>query len=205
MIPYIEEVKSFSLEHFGALPHLTIARDDKTMAIKYLTNLSFEDYDKVWSQFDSDFWRFKKSVFGCRRKEFCYAGDWVLQLDLSNGNAGECYKKRHPFNIFEDIDKPIAFKAIGRCLEPHCYNGHALLTLGCIPHVTNVRYGDIRNRIKTNGGEWLQPEVKSFFNSTLVESNEEYSEAKKRMILAEDCLHDAVIGNAKRIYHLIKK
>lgn len=205
LIPYIEEVKSFSLEHFGALPHLTIARNDKTKDIEYLTNLSLEDYDKVWSQFDSDFWRFKKSVFGCRRKEFCYAGDWVLQLDLSNGNAGECYKKRHPFNIFEDIDKPIAFKAIGRCLEPHCYNGHALLTLGCIPHVTNVRYGDIRNRIKTDGGEWLQPEVKSFFNSTLVESNEEYSEAKKRMILAEDCLHDAVIGNAKRIYHLIKK
>lgn len=205
LIPYIDEVKTFSLGQFGALPQLSIARNDKTESIEYLTKLSIDDYDKIWSQFDSSFWRFKKTIFGQKRCEFCYAGDWALQLDLATGNAGECYRKRHYFNIFKDIHKPIPFKAIGRCLEPHCYNGHMLLTLGCIPHFTNVGYGNIRNRIKEDGGEWLQPEVKSFFNSTLVESNEEYSESKKKMIWAEDCLHDALVGSAKRIYHLIKK
>ena len=40
LIPYIDEVKAFSLAHFGALPHLTIARDDRTSGIEYLTRLS---------------------------------------------------------------------------------------------------------------------------------------------------------------------
>lgn len=61
LIPYIDELKSFSMEHFGALPHLTIARDDRTAGIDYLTNLSIEEYDKVWSQFDSGFWKFKRA------------------------------------------------------------------------------------------------------------------------------------------------
>lgn len=29
-IPYIDEIKKFSMENFGALPHLTIPRDDRT-------------------------------------------------------------------------------------------------------------------------------------------------------------------------------
>lgn len=205
LIPYIEEVKAFSMEHFGALPHLTIARNDRTEKIEYLTQLSMEEYDRVWSQFDSSFWRFKKSVFGCKRNEFCYAGDWVLQVDLATGVAGGCYKRKHSFNIFQDIDSPIKFKAMGHCMEPHCYNGHALLTLGCIPNFTNVRYGDIRNRVKTDGTEWLQPEVKSFFNSTLVESNKEYSTLRKNVILMEDALYNVTMGYAKHVYHKIKK
>lgn len=205
LIPYLDEVKAFSMEHFGALPQLSIARKDNTKNIEYLTNLPIEEYDQIWSQFDSGFWRFKKTIFMKKRCEFCYAGDWSLQLNLATGIAGECYRARRHFNIFDDINKAIPFKAIGRCLEPHCYNGHMLLTLGCIPHFTKVGYGDIRNRIRIDGGEWLRPEVKSFFNSTLVESNEEYSEAQKKRILAEDRLHDAVMGSARHIYHLIKK
>lgn len=204
LIPYIEEVKAFSVKHFGALPHLTIARNDKTKDIEYLTHLSIEEYDRVWAQFDSSFWRFKKSIFGQKRNEFCYAGDWSLQVDLETGMAGGCYRRRHSFNIFANIDRPIKFKAIGRCLEPHCYNGHALLTLGCIPHLTNVRYGDIRNRIKEDGKEWLQPEVKSFFNSTLIESNKEYSKIKKNLILAEDFVYDEMRRCARYIYHKLK-
>lgn len=184
LIPFIDEVKAFSMEHLGALPQLSIARRDNTKNIEYLTNLPIEKYDQIWSQFDSGFWRFKKTIFMQKRCEFCYAGDWTLHLDLATGMASECYRARHHFNVFEDIRKPIPFRAIGRCLEPHCYNGHMLLTLGCIPHLTDVKYGDIRNRIKNDGGEWLQPEVKSFFNSTLVESNEEYSETEKKKILA---------------------
>lgn len=179
MIPYIDEIKLFSLNHFGALPHLSIARNDKTNDIDYLTELSAEDYEKTWSQFESEFWEYKRTIFKKRRKEFCYAGDWSLHVNLETGKTRQCYLSRFTQNIFDDIKKPIKFRAFGHCLEPHCYNGHALLTLGCIPNFTPIHYGDIRNRLKADKTEWLQPELKSFFNSILVESNNEYSENQK--------------------------
>ena len=191
LIPYIEDVKQFSLENFGALPHLTIARNDRTEAIEYLTDLTIEEYEKIWSQFDSDFWRFKKSIFKKQRKEFCYAGDWLLQVDLATGLTKQCYMSRYAHNIFEDPNKPIQFKAIGKCLEAHCYNGHALMTLGCIPNLTEVRYGDIRNRIRPDGTEWLQKEVKQFFNTQLKESNQEYSKINKILIKSTASVKDA--------------
>lgn len=182
LIPHIDNIKNFSMDKFGALPHLSIARNDKTDNIDYLTNLSMDEYDKVWGQFESDFWMFKKSIFKQKRHEFCYAGDWLLQVDFETGNTNQCYRSRFTQNIFENINKPIEFRAIGKCLEPHCYNGHAMLTLGCIPNFTEVKYGDIRNRIKSDGSEWLQPELKQFFNSRLYENNDEYNRIKRYRI-----------------------
>lgn len=190
MIPYIDEIKEFSLRNFGALPHLSIARRDDTEDIDYLTNLPLEEYDRIWSQFDSGFWKFKKTIFKRKQSAFCYAGDWVLHVNLETGIARQCYKSRYSQNIFDNLYKPIKYRAIGRCMEPHCYNGHALLTLGCIPNVTSIRYGDIRNRIKKDGTEWLQPKLKSFFNSVLLESNKEYSKGQKLKINIENCIID---------------
>jgi hypothetical protein len=181
LIPLIDEVKEFSLHNFGALPHITIARNDDSKDIDYLTNLPMNEYDKAWSQFESDFWKFKKSLFKVKREEFCYAGDWMLVVDISTGVASQCYSSRYNFNIFESVTKPIPFRAIGKCNLPHCYNGHAYLTLGCIPNFTDIKYGDIRNRLKTDGSSWLQPELCSFFNTTLCENNEEYSKSKKML------------------------
>ena len=179
LIPLIEEVKEFSMQHFGALPHLSIARDDATNGIEYLTDLPIEEYDRMWSQFDSDFWKFKKTIFKKHITQYCYAGDWSLYINLANGETVQCYCSNYSHNVFNDPDKPIEFKAIGKCMTPHCYNGHALLTLGCVPNFTDTRYGDIRNRIKSDGKQWIQPEVLAFFNTTLVESNKEHGCVKK--------------------------
>ncbi len=179
LIPLIDEVKEFSMQHFGALPHLTIARDDATDSIEYLTGLPMEEYDSIWSQFDSDFWKFKKTIFKKPINQYCYAGEWSLLINLANGNTVQCYRSNYSQNIFKNADEPINFRAIGKCREPHCYNGHALLTLGCVPYFTEVKYGDIRNRIKSDGGQWIQPELLNFFNSTLIESNEEHNFIKK--------------------------
>ena len=179
MIPYIDEIKQFSMEHFGALPQISIARNDDSTSIDYLTNLSIEEYDKIWSSFNSSFWDFKKKIFKKKRVEFCYAGDWSLYINLETGEASQCYKSRFKQNIFKNLQDPIKFKAIGKCVEAHCYNGHALLSLGCIPEFTDIRYGDIRNRIKEDGSEWLQSKLKHFFNSKLAESNEQYSVYEK--------------------------
>lgn len=179
LVPYIEEVIDFSIQNFGALPHLSIARNDNTKGIDYLTKLPMEEYDRIWSRFGSGFWEFKKTIFGKRQKNFCYAGDWSIYIDLTTGKATPCYCGQSLGDVFAYPESPIPKRAIGRCPIAHCYNGHMLLTLGCIPQKYSTRYGDIRDRVKTDGTHWLQPELLDFFNSKLEETNEEYSVAKK--------------------------
>lgn len=171
LIPYIDELKKFSYENFGALPHLTIARDDKTKNIGYLTNLSMEEYDRIWSQFDSDFWKFKKETFGVKQDEFCYAGQWRAVINFSNGTMRSCYYSKPFGNFFENIDKPLPELPIGQCKIAHCFNSHALLTMGLIPNKYETRYGDIRDRIKLDGTHWLNPKLKDFFNTKLIDNN----------------------------------
>lgn len=183
IIPLINEIKVFSLENFGALPHLTIARNDRTKKIDYLTKLSLKEYCDTWSQFKSEFWEFKQSIFKKRVKDFCYAGDWSLYIDLASGETTQCYCSNYIQNIFKKPENPIRFEAIGRCKIAHCYNGHALMTMGCVPHFTDTKYGDIRNRIISDEKQWLQPELLKFFNTTLVENNREYTPIKKFMCM----------------------
>lgn len=179
LIPYLDEVTKYSMKNFGALPHVTIARDDRTKKIDYFTSLPMEEYDRIWSGFDSDFWKYKKMIFGKKQKEFCYAGMWSVYVDLATGMASQCYCGKSLGNIFENPDVPLKEEPIGKCSLSHCYNGHALLTLGLIPHATDVRYGMIRNRIKANGGQWLQPELFQVFNTQCLESNEELTWEQK--------------------------
>lgn len=187
LVPYIDDIKKFSEENFGALPHITIARNDATRRVEYLTNLSMEEYDKVWSKFHSDFWKFKKEIFMKKRKEFCYAGSWLLQVNLATGIARQCYKSNFSQNIFENIDKPITYLPMGRCREPHCYNGHMLLTLGCIPGFTEIGYGDIRNRVKQDGSNWLNDEMRTFLNEKLYVTNKErYTKLQQFQIIQKN-------------------
>ncbi len=179
LIPYIEDVKEFSMKHFGALPHLSIARDDKSKH-DFLTSLSKEKYKEIWSRFDSDFWKFKLEIFNEKRNEYCYAGAWSLYINFATGSTIQCYCSRYQHNIYKDITKPIDFKAIGKCQDTHCYNGHALLTLGCIPNFTDIRYGNIRDRVRADGSHWIQPKMLAFLNSKCEESNELFSKAQKR-------------------------
>lgn len=179
LIPYINELFEFSEKHFGAKPHLTIARDDRTDGIEYLTKLPMDEYDRIWSRFDSGFWRFKKSIFGKRQTLFCNAGKWSAYIDLSTGEARQCYCGKSLGNVFKNPDAPFPEEPIGRCEISHCYNGHMFLTLGLIPKHNEVYYGEIRNRIKPDGSQWLNPRLLSFFNTKLEESNPPVSLTEK--------------------------
>lgn len=201
LVPYVEEVKTFSKEHFGALPHLTIARDDRTEGIDYLTEMDMDEYDKVWGQFDSNFWKFKKGIFGVRQRAFCYAGAWGLYADLTTGDCTACYQpSRIIGNIFANPEVPFPCEPIGKCQLPHCYNGHMLLTLGNIPHHNSTGYGSIRDRVCVDGTHWLQPELREFFDGKLEETNREFSEVKKNYILIVHSLN----GVAGRSLSIIK-
>ena len=198
LIPYIDEIKNFSIKKFGALPHFTIARNDKTKKIDYLTSISPDDYKKIWNQFDSDFFKFKTEIFGVKQHNFCYAGKWSAYIDLSTGEATQCYCGSNLGNVFENPDDKFPEKPIGKCPIAHCYNGHMLLTLGLIPEdKIQYSYGDIRDRKKEDGSHFLKPELKQFFNTKLEETNEQYNEEEKKKIIREN--------NRKRFVYLCKR
>jgi len=185
LTPYIDEIKSMTMEKLGAYPHVTIARDDRTDGIEVLSNHNLKEYIKIWSVFESKLIDFKSKIFQKKRREFCYAGDWSLLVDLSSGNIKPCNCHKFMGNIY-DITKPINFCAINHCTLPHCYNGHAWLALGDIPDMKTPTYAELRNRICTDGTEWLQPRMKAFFSTKLKDSNEEYSTIQKFLLAVKN-------------------
>ena len=211
LVPYADELKEFSLKHFGALPHLTIARDDRTKGIDYLTALPMDKYDRVWGSFDSEFWSYKKSVFGVRQTDFCYAGLWSVYINIATGRATTCYSGYSLGNVFAHPGRPFPARPEGKCKLAHCYNAHAFLTCGCIPGANHVYYGNIRNRTREDGTNWLQSGLLAFFNTKLEENNERLSPSQERMWLIRNRLSDIprglrlLAGRVKRYLQRIVK
>lgn len=181
LIPYIDEMKEVCIKKFGALCHITIARDETTAGFDHLSNYSFEEYCKIWGVFDSKLFDFKSSIFYKKRREFCYAGDWSITVELLTGEYKQCNYEKPLGNIYADMDKPLCFEAVGQnCSMAHCYNGHSFLVFGDIPDLNiNYNYAQLRNRVCTDGSEWLGPVMKDFMSTKLIESNKEYSCIKK--------------------------
>ena len=181
MVPYIDEIKQRAIAELGAPNHVTIARDERTKnRLPMLTQLSRQEYIDTWKTFDSALFDYKLTIFGHKRREFCYAGDWSFCVNLATGKMKQCYRTYYRADIFRDITKPIPFRAIGNCCkEHHCYNGHSLIVLGDIPSQSTPTYAQLRNRQSLGGSEWLRPEMKSFMSTRLKESNTEYTLWKK--------------------------
>lgn len=170
-IPLIDEIMTFCIMKFGALCHLTVARDHENN-LGLLTTLTREEYIKTWSVFESEMFTFKMSVFGEKRREYCYAGEWLLDVDIETGHATQCYCSRFDQNIFENIEKPITFLPIGKhCSLEHCYNAHALMTLGMLPDVQTPTYYSMRNRLCLDGTQWFSDEMKEIYQTKLIKNN----------------------------------
>lgn len=203
LIPYISEMQQAAIDHVGAVNHITVARDERVNGeLPILTKMNREQYKKTWSVFKSEFFDYKMSIFGVKRKEFCYAGAWSLYINLGTGVATQCYCSYFSQNIFEDISKPIKFKPVGNnCMQEHCYNGHAFLVLGLIPELSTPTYGEIRNRVCADGSEWLKPEMKAFMSTKLYESNKQYSMLQKLCINAENRLKKIKSKVVRKLYN----
>ena len=203
LIPYMDEIRTFSMEHFGALPHITIARDDRTKEIKRLTALSVEQFTQTWSVFDSAFFDYKCRIFGVRQNGFCYAGKWSMYVDLTTGDAVPCYCGGSAANVFARPDDPFPETPVGKCRLPHCYNGHALLTLGLIPDADAPGYGDLRDRERQDGSHWLSDEMRAFMNTKLADANERLPRTREQLLEAGQTVRS--IGSfAVRKYYAIK-
>lgn len=185
LIEHIDDIKKVCMEKLGTLCHITIGRKDSG-DIPVLTEKTFDEYKEIWKTFDSDLFKFKSEIFYKKRKEFCYAGEWSFYLNLATGDYKQCYCGVKLGNIYENIEKPIKLLAVGNnCTQPHCYNGHAFLSFGCIPELKTPTYDTLRNR-EVNGEAWLTDSMKKFMQCKLVDSNKEYSQNQKNIINAKN-------------------
>lgn len=182
LIEHIEDIKELCHDRLGTLCHITVARVNSG-EIAVLSNKEFDEYKEIWGQFDSDLFKFKADIFSKKRKEFCYAGEWTLYINLVTGEYQQCYCGVKLGNIYKDIDKPLKTLPIGNnCTLPHCFNGHAFLSLGAIPELNTPTYNTLRNRVDSEGKQWLSESMNQFMQGKLKEENKEYTEEEKRRI-----------------------
>lgn len=211
-IEYFEEIKNTCLEHIGALPQLAATRDEINLHsdIRLFTRYSKDEYMQLGEQFDSPLFRFTMQNFMVKRKEFCYAGKWSFVLDLSTGILKPCYASQLRQNIFEDINKPIMFTAIGKhCPSPFCMNSSHFISMGVIPTIKCPTYAELRNRKCLNGGEWYNDTMKEVLSQRLYDNNScnvVMAEVKKQFLkdkslqVIANLIPDAVKKIMKRAY-----
>ena len=194
-VPYLEEIKKLCMEHVGALPHVAATRDEMASEIKLMTKYTKEEYYNLAKSFNSKLFDFTMKNFMVKRKEFCYAGEWAFALDLGSGILKQCYFQNELQNIFEDIDKPIKTRAVGKkCRNAFCTNSSHFMSLGVIPSIKTPSYYDLRKR---DGADWYNLRMAKFVNGRLYDNNKQYSTIKKYIII----LSDEVVYGLKQIKH----
>lgn len=164
-IPYIDEIKKISLEKVGAYPQIALTRNEKTNPMSIMTNLSDDEYIKIGKSFCSPLFDFTCKNFNVKRTEFCYAGDWSGVLNLQTGWLSRCYANKEGQNIFDDLNKPIDFKAVGNnCKHSYCVNSSHFMSLGVIPEIITPTYAELRNRYDAC---WYNKDMLEFLNSKI--------------------------------------
>lgn len=116
-VPYIEEIQRLSMEKVGAYPQVALTRDEQRKPFGIFTKGTREEYLANGEKFHSPLFGFTTKNFCVKRKEFCFAGDWSGTLNLQTGVLTKCYADYDGVNIFEDVDAPIPFEAVGKALR----------------------------------------------------------------------------------------
>lgn len=168
----IPQIKSFCMEKFGALPHLTVARDERFKDFRILTKYSEAEYRKIWNQFESKMFEFKMNHMDSKRYSKCKAGLWAAELNLATGEMHKCVKNPRLCNIYQDMNESLFFEEVGnRCCLPYCFNCHAYLTLGLMPDVVAPSYLDMRDRVRSDGSHWIKETLRTVFSQKLSHNN----------------------------------
>lgn len=180
IIDEIPKICESCKKNVGALCHATVGRDDTDINKGLLTSLPKEEYTKTWSVLKSPMFDLKMDLYGQKRKEFCYAGAWSLLVDISSGEASQCYGRPNTQNIFKNLKKPIKFRPVGHsCKQPFCFNGHAHIAWGIIPEYKSPTYFEVRNRKCSDGTNWVKGGCEELFKQKLIDNNKEYTKKQK--------------------------
>lgn len=201
-VPYLDEIKRLCIENVGAMPQVAATRKEESglRKIELLTRMTKEEYINAGATFESPLFDFTMKNFNVRRREFCYAGDWSGNLDLSTGILRRCYCSYLRQDIFKSPNEPIRFQAIGNlCGSAFCMNSSHFMSLGVIPEVDTPTYAALRNR---GDAGWYSDTMKEALDGKLMDANEEYSSIKKVQSnivgLADNCIRLAVQMVRKR-------
>ncbi len=175
LIPYIDEIKTFCIKEFGALPHITVTRDERCADLRILSQYSDEEYKKIWSVFDSPMFDYKMEHRESQKDKQCMAGAWSIQLDLETGRMLQCVGSKCDIGCIFDLTREIDFKEVGKgCKLPYCYNNHAYLVLGVMPGEHAPTYCEMRDREMGNQEHWLNENMQEFFSQKLYRNNSLY-------------------------------
>lgn len=207
LIDKIDDIINICYLQVGAKCQVTVGRADYLPSRSLLTSHSQDEYVKIWSQFESPMFELKMDLLDVKRREFCYAGDWTLYVNMYTGEASPCYAQPYRQNIFSDPEKPIKFIAVGyHCAQPYCINGHAHISMGVIPELDVPSYAVIRNRKRKDGSEWFSEKGKIFFGTKLSETNQQYSRGRKVANTVCWYFRSAwfVIKNPQKVYRRIR-
>lgn len=170
LIPYIDEIKEFSVRHFGAAVHVTVARNEEKDGYPVLTDLAEEDYVKTWRRFDSELFEIKMRHQN-REHGYCIAGAGTFLMDLEHGGTSFCPNNGRLSNIYDDISSPIRYKPIGNgCRSRYCINSHAYLSLGMIPELNECTYYDVRNRRCEDGTDWVKETMRQVMTQKICDN-----------------------------------
>jgi len=182
----IEKIKKFSIEKFGALPHVLTARNEKTKGDAYpkeISCLSEHKYNEIWGSFNSDLFNYQLYANEiAHRGKFCYAGVYTGTLSLQTGDFYACPNSNKITNLFEDIEKPILFSPIARsCTLNFCFLGFFIHILaGAEREIdTNIYFHHFRDRVCSDGSTWLTPTMREAYSHRCSEYHEPYSKEKE--------------------------
>lgn len=181
----VDEMLDRCYQEMGALPHAADIHDGYPN-FNRLTQKSIRDHYATWDKFKSPVFEIQKQNWLTPVKGFCYGGDWFLQVYLENGLIQPCIGGgKFIGNLYENIDKPLHYAPLGEnCTCPYCYSVHCYLALGLVPSMKTPHYDIMRNRVMSDGSEWLTNKLRDFMHSKLNEANTEYSPEKKAFINA---------------------
>ncbi|MDR2594953.1 MAG: radical SAM protein [Fibromonadaceae bacterium] len=179
----LEELKEFSISYFGALPHVLTGRDEQIVGTypRIQTRLSPEEYNSVWSSFDSDLFSYQQKAYDLPHSEFCYAGVYTGTLLLETGDFHPCPGTKKVTNFFEDIDNHIEFVPMAHsCPFHHCFCGFFLHVLAGVSreYDPDVYFYQFRDRLCPDNSTWLTPTIREAFSHRCSEYHQPYSTDK---------------------------
>ena len=180
-VPLIDEILQECSEELGVPCHVIESRRQDGIDWPRLTQLQVSEHQSAWGRFNSSLFVFQQTIWGQKRREFCYAGDWIASVNMKTGELVPCFGGGHLLdNIYEHPDRPINFQAIGHaCPWGHCYAGYVLLSFGAIPEIDTPTYASLRDRESTAGKHWLQAPIRKSFSGKLHKMNHLYSSSRQ--------------------------
>jgi len=194
-VPYIDKIKKLCYEKVGAFPQIALTRRETRMNNKVyyeiFTDGTREEYVRNARKFESPLFECTLKNFNVKRKEFCYAGLWSGVLNLQTGMLKKCYGLKG-VNIFENIDEPIKFEAIGNnCPLKYCVNSSHFLALGVMPECNIPTYAQLRNR---ESAGWYNNTMKKLLDNKFYDTNKQYNWFEKIMV--------NIVYRIKRVFNI---